>query len=129
MKNINIAPFEVILVIVKKGKAEEAVEILTNNYANFSLITLAEGTTDQATAEFFGFGIQEREMVMGLIDPKESEKTLEILKDYFELDEPFNGLAITIPIKSATNIVVDMIKNKLKGEKNGEENREENGEK
>lgn len=116
-----IAPFEVVIVIVKKGKAEEAVELITNNYANFSLITMAEGTTDQTKAEFFGFGIQEREMIMGLIDPKKSESTLEILKEHFEFDEPFNGLAITIPIKSATNIMEDMIKNKfIKGEENGE---------
>ena len=123
MKNKkSLAPFEEILVIVKKGLAEEAVRVITNNYANFSLITLAEGTTDQTKAEFFGFGVQEREMVLGLIHPQHSVSTLEVLKEHFQLDEPFNGLAITMPIKSATNVMVDLIKNSFKkGEEDGKE--------
>lgn len=116
-KEKNLAPFEVIMVVVKKGLAEEAIRLITSNYGNFSLVTMAEGTTDQTAAEFFGFGIQERELVVGLIDTKKSKSTLEILNEHFQFDEAFNGLAITIPIKSATNVMLDMIKNKFKEEK------------
>lgn len=103
------SPIEIILVVVKKGLSDDVVSHLSTLDINFNLITRAEGTTDNAKAEFFGFGIQEREVVMGCIDAKLIPQALATLVDEFDLNEPYNGLAITIPIKSTTNIVLEKV--------------------
>ena len=110
MKKPIKAPFEILLVILKRGLAEEASEFLKKNKSNFHLIAMAEGTAESEIMEFFGFGISEREVLFGLIDANEAERTLDLLSAKFDFEEPANGIALTLPLTSATNVLIDMAK-------------------
>ena len=108
MKKSIKAPFEIVMVIIKRGLAEEASEFLKKHSSNFHLISMAEGTAESEVMEFFGFGMSEREVLFGLIDCTESKRTLDMLGAKFNFETPANGIALTLPITSATNIMLEM---------------------
>ena len=58
--------------------------------------------------EFFGFGMSEREVLFGLIDANEAERTLDMLGAKFDFETPANGIALTLPLTSATNVMLEM---------------------
>ena len=120
MKKSIKAPFEILVVIIRRGLAEKASEFLKKHSSNFHLISMAEGTAESEIVEFFGFGMSEREVLFGLIDATESKHTLDMLGAKFDFETPANGIALTLPLKSATNVMMEMaIKDLITGGKNG----------
>ena len=121
MKKSIKAPFEILVVIIKRGLAEKASEFLKRYSSNFHLISMAEGTAESEIMEFFGFGMSEREVLFGLIDATESKHTLDMLGAKFDFESPANGIALTLPLTSATNVMMEMaVKGLISGGKDGE---------
>jgi len=108
MKKRIKAPFEIICVIIKRGKSDKVIEFLKDNGSNFHLTTMAEGTAKSGTLEMFGFGIEEREVVFGLIDKNEIKRTLNLLNRKFKFDISSKGIAFTMPLTSATSVILEM---------------------
>jgi len=96
------------MVIIKRGLAEDVSEYLKKHSSNFHLISMAEGTAESEVMEFFGFGISEREVLFGLIDSDEAKRTLDMLGAKFDFETPANGIALTLPLSSATNVMLEM---------------------
>ena len=121
MKKSIKAPFEILVVIIKRGLAEKASEFLKRHSSNFHLISMAEGTAESEIMEFFGFGMSEREVLFGLIDATESKHTLDMLGAKFDFETPTNGIALTLPLTSATNVMMEMaVKGLISGGEDGE---------
>lgn len=121
MKKSIKAPFEILVVIIKRGLAEKASEFLKRHSSNFHLISMAEGTAESEIMEFFGFGMSEREVLFGLIDATESKHTLDMLGAKFDFETPANGIALTLPLTSATNVMMEMaVKGLISGGEDGE---------
>lgn len=116
MKKIK-APFEIVGVIVKRNMSDKVVEILKANSSDFHLVCMAEGTASTQVMEMFGFGMESREVVWGLIKTEEIKNTLKILSKEMDFDDSTNGIAFTLPLTSATSVVLEMAK-KLGGKKN-----------
>ncbi len=115
MKKIK-APFEIIGVIVKRNSSDQAVEILKANSSDFHLVCMAEGTASTQVMEMFGFGMESREVIFGLIKTDEIKNTLSVLNKEMQFDKEANGIAFTLPLSSATSVVMEMAK-KLGGKK------------
>lgn len=120
MKKTIKAPFEILMVIIKRGMAEAASEFLKKHSSNFHLISMAEGTAESEIMEFFGFGMSEREVLFGLIDSSQSERVLDMLGAKFNFETPANGIALTLPLTTATNIMLEKAEKGLMGEEDGE---------
>lgn len=103
------APVEIIIVIADREKSEHASAILEAHAGAHNLIFRGKGTAQSDIANIFGFGIIEREIVIGFIDVDYSEKALITLNEELKLYEPHNGIAMTVPISSIGNNVLDML--------------------
>ncbi|MBQ4558279.1 MAG: hypothetical protein IJA61_02745 [Clostridia bacterium] len=103
------APFEVLVCIVERGVGDKVNEILNVHDCPFHITTLGEGTAASETADIFGFGIVEREVIWALVDPIMSTKILKTLNDVLELEKPRKGIALTIPANAASNLMLDVL--------------------
>ena len=103
------APFEMMVIIVERGKADKALEILQAHDCTFTLTTLGQGTAQSETADIFGFGIVDREVIWALASPIMSTKILDTLNNVLELEQPRHGIAMTIPVNSASNLMLDIM--------------------
>ncbi len=103
------APFELMIAIVERGNAKRVYDILEQNDAVFSLVTLGEGTAKSATADIFGFGVVDREIVWSLIEPIKSDRIIGSINAALQLEEPGKGIVMTIPSSSASSIMLDFL--------------------
>ncbi len=103
------APFELLVAIVERGKSEKVSEILKVHDCIFTLTTLGQGTARSEAADIFGFGIVDRDVVWALVNPLMSQRILDTLNNVLELNQPQRGIAMCIPINSASNLMLDTL--------------------
>ena len=103
------APLELMVTIVERGVSPKVCEILKVHDCPFSLITLGEGTAQSQTADIFGFGIVDRDIIWSFVNPLMSDKILNTFENVLELSKPRKGIAMTIPLQSASNLLLDFL--------------------
>lgn len=103
------APFEMLITIVERGNADKVREILQAHDCTFSLTTLGQGTAQSEAADIFGFGIVDREIIWALVSPIMSQKILNTLNTVLDLEQPRHGIAMTLPINAASNLMLDVL--------------------
>ncbi len=105
-----VCPIEIVCVMIDRKLEKDTEEVLTKynvqNYVTF----LGEGTAKSAMGDLFGFGISEKSVIVGLVERVNSRKLLEDLRDELGYDKSGRGLAMTLPLSSATNTMLEMLK-------------------
>ncbi len=104
------APIQLILVIVERGDGEKVIEYLRSKNSHSYLSFMGEGTSKNATSDFFGFGIIEREAVLGFVDSDKASDILDELYSIMHMENKHNGIAMLLPIGSCASTVFDMLK-------------------
>ncbi len=108
-KKKSTCPIEIICVIVDRKLEKDTEKVLEkyeiNNYVTF----LGEGTAKSALGDLFGFGITEKSVLIGLVDRLKSRDVLEDLREEIGYDRDGRGLAMTLPLSSATSTMLDML--------------------
>lgn len=99
--------FEMLTVIVNRGKGEEVIEFLKQQKVNFNIATFGLGTAPSGIANMFSLYNKEKEVVFAVIKFKDSNQILDLLEENILYNEKFRGFAFTLPLKSMTNKAVE----------------------
>ena len=94
--------FQMLIVIVNRGKAEEVNEFLKQGGVKYRIISFGEGTANSTFQNIMGLHDIEKEIISCVIPIQNSSKFLDKLENKFLLKEKNSGIAFTIPLKSIT---------------------------
>lgn len=100
---------EFLMIIVERGKIDKAVAILQNMRVDAQVVSFGKGTTDSSMAEYFGTEGKEKEVLLAIIKMKDEEVILSALSEKLKFEEKNTGLAVTLPIKSATYSTLEFL--------------------
>lgn len=100
---------EFLMVIVERGKIEKAITILQNMRVDAQVVSFGKGTTDSSIAEYFGTDGKEKEVLFAIIKLRDEETILNTLSEKLKFEEKNTGLALTLPIKSATYSTLEVL--------------------
>lgn len=108
-KKKNICPIEIICVIVDRKHEKETGAVLDKHNITNYVTFLGDGTAKSAIGDLFGFGITEKSVLIGFVDKEKSRNALEDLREKIGYDKNGRGLAMTLPLSSATSTMLDML--------------------
>ncbi|NCB48655.1 MAG: hypothetical protein EOM55_03445 [Clostridia bacterium] len=100
---------ELLVVIVNRDEDENTIKILDNLNVDLQLLSLGKGTADSSLSDYLGFDIKEKTIIFSIIKLKDSDDILKILNEKFNFKKKNTGVALTIPIKSATYSLIDKL--------------------
>ena len=104
-----ICPIEIICVIVDRKLEKDTEYVLDKHQINNYVTFLGEGTAKSAIGDLFGFGITEKSVFIGFVDREKSRNALEDLREKIGYNKDGRGLAMTLPLSSATSTMLDML--------------------
>lgn len=94
--------FQMLVVIVNRGKAEEVNEFLKQGGVKYRIISFADGTAGSTFQNIMGLHNNEKEIISCVMPIQNSSKFLDKLEKQFLTAEKYSGIAFTIPLKSIT---------------------------
>ena len=95
--------FEMLTIIVNRGKGEEVIEFLESQKVNFNIASFGFGTAPSGIANLLSLYNQEKEVVFAIIKLEDSQNILNALEENILVNEKFRGVAFTVPLKCMTN--------------------------
>jgi hypothetical protein len=100
---------ELLMLVVDRDFGDNTVKILNSLHVDLQLLSLGYGTADSTMDDYLGLDKRQKSIIFALIKLKDSEKILKIMEEKFNFNKRNTGLALTIPIKSATlNLIEQM---------------------
>lgn len=104
-----ICPIEIVCVTIDRKLEKDVEEVLHKHEVHNFVTFLADGTAKSSMGDLFGFGIAEKSVLVGLVDRERSRNLLEDLREEIGYDKDGRGLAMTLPLSSATSTMLDML--------------------
>lgn len=111
-------PFEVMIVIVNRGEADNVIDVLENNNINQVLRLHGRGTAKSEMADIFGFGVVERDIIACFIDEERSKALVELIYTDLHLNVEHSGLVFTLQPSSATLDLLETLNIEVQNGKN-----------
>ena len=99
---------EILCVIISHERSKRVVELLQEHNVELQMLSMGKGTADSKMAEMFNLGNIEKDVISAVISVQDEEYVIENLQKLFE-DGKTTGIAFTIPIKSATSDIIDLL--------------------
>lgn len=97
--------FELIVTIVNKGDAPKVVQASTTAGAQGGTIIHGRGTGIHEQARLFGIRIEpEKEIILTLLPQERTEQVKKAIVHAVRLDEPGQGIAFILPVRSVAGI-------------------------
>lgn len=92
-RGVNDKMYQLIISIVKKGKAEDVVDVASKAGSKGGTIINARGSGIHETSKLFSMDIEpEREIVMILSDSENTDNIVDSIRKELNIDEPGNGI-------------------------------------
>lgn len=108
--------YDLIVTIVNKGQAGKVVEYSQNAGAEGGTIMFGRGTGIHEHAKLFGITIEpEKEIILTLIDRRQSNEVLAAIQNAAQLNKPGKGIAFVVEIEKVVGI--NHLLNKMVNEK------------
>ncbi len=108
--------YDLIVTIINKGESEKVVEASKKAGASGGTIIFGRGTGVHEHAKLFGITIEpEKEIVLTLIERKNTDVVLETIVREARLDKPGKGIAFVMEVEQVAGI--SRVLNKIVGEK------------
>lgn len=104
-----ICPVEIICVTIDRKLEKDVAEVLLKHGVQHYVTFLADGTAKTSMGDLFGFGITEKSVLIGLVERERSRNLLEDLREEIGYDKEGRGLAMTLPLSSATSTMLEML--------------------
>ncbi|WP_313339259.1 hypothetical protein [Sedimentibacter sp.] len=86
--------------IVNRGYGEKIAEMLRENEIMFNIIALGKGTAKSEILNYLGLGQTDKDIVLSVVQEDKIPIIINNLREKFNLKEPGNGIAFSIPISS-----------------------------
>jgi len=110
MENKINAPIEGLITFVKSGKGEIVCKILSKAKETHHIVFRGKGSTNaNELIDFFGFGLRDTEVVIGLIKPENSEDLVNEIAKKLDMQISTNGIVFTVPISGASSSSLKML--------------------
>lgn len=94
--------YEVITVVVDKGRAENVIEVATEAGSKGGTIINARGSGIHETMKLFSMDIEpEKEIVMILSEKETTDTIVSSIRGQLKIDEPGNGIIFTVDVNKA----------------------------
>ena len=103
------AVYEMLVTIVNRGKGEKVLDFLKLKGIEHHIVTFGAGTAPTNLASLLSLYNKEKEVLFAIIKLKDSTKILDDLEKNILLSEKYAGIAFTIPLKSMTNLSIELI--------------------
>ncbi|MGE5528540.1 MAG: P-II family nitrogen regulator [Patescibacteria group bacterium] len=100
-----VMKFDLIITIVLKGFAEDAIEAARKAGAEGSTIIEGRGLGIHENAKILGMAIEpEKEIILTLIDRNKTQQVLDAIADAVGLNKPGKGIAVVLKVEEAIGI-------------------------
>lgn len=93
-----IKRIKLLVTIVDRGLGEEVSKVLREDGITFNLISPAYCAAGSQLMDYLGLTSLERDLVFSVVSDTIAHEVLNKILYKFDLDEPSNGLAFTIPV-------------------------------
>lgn len=93
-----IKRIKLLIVIADRGRGEEVAEALREDGVTFNLISPAYVAAGSKLMDYLGLTSLERDIILSVVSERIAHELLNKVLYKFDLDEPENGIAFTIPI-------------------------------
>ena len=98
--------YEVILVIVNSGFAEEAMDVAREQGVRGGTILSARGVAREAEAAFFGITLHaEKEILMMVVDKAIRDQVLNAMYSHMGMNKKAQGIAFSMPVSDTAGLV------------------------
>ncbi len=95
-RGVNNKMYQLIMAIVKKGKAEDVIEVAAKAGSKGGTIINARGSGIHETSKLFSMDIEpEKEIVMILSASEKTDNIINSIRKQLNIDEPGNGIIFT----------------------------------
>ncbi|MEG1930242.1 MAG: hypothetical protein RR131_03795 [Anaerovorax sp.] len=97
-----IKKVKLLIVIVDRGVGEAVSSVLRKMQVTFNLTSPGYGAAGSDLADYLGITSDEKDIVISVVLEEKVQSALDLLLYKFNLDQPGNGVAFTIPITGAS---------------------------
>lgn len=106
MNNISLPKnLKLFVTIVNRGNGEKITEMLRENEIMFNIIALGKGTAKSEILNYLGLGQTDKDIILSVVSEEKVPIIINNLRGQFNLKEPGNGIAFSIPISSVDSAV------------------------
>lgn len=98
----DIKKVKLLVAIVDRGVGEAVSSVLRKMQITFSLTSPGYGAAGTDLADYLGITSDEKDIVISVVLEEKVQSALDMLLYKFNLDQPGNGVAFTIPITGAS---------------------------
>ncbi len=89
-----------LVTIIDRGRGEKLAELFRENKVAYNMMLLGKGTAKSEMLDYLGLGRTEKDIIISVGNEENIKIILNELKEKFNLSEPGNGIAFTIPVSS-----------------------------
>lgn len=93
---------KIMIIVVDRGKGEQAVNFLRARNILFNVIMLGHGTAATQWADFTGLGDSKKEVVVTAVDAEKTDEVFSELNKEFGFDKSGRGIAFTVGLNSVS---------------------------
>jgi len=98
IKHPAVKRIKLLVAIVDRGKGDGVVTILRESGVTYNMVSPAHRATGSALMDYLGLSNPERDMVFSVVTEDKVDGILKKLMYKYDLEQPGNGVAFTIPI-------------------------------
>lgn len=101
-KQTGIKKIKLLVTIVDRGIGDNVAEVLREDGATFNLVSPAYCAAGSKLMDYLGLTDLERDLVLSIVTENRAHEILNKILYKFDLDDPGNGMAFTIPIRGVS---------------------------
>lgn len=98
----SVKRIKLLIAIVDRGVGDEVVEILRESGVTFNMISPGYGAAGSNIMDYLGLTDSEKDLILSVVSEDKVESVMRKILYKFDLDEPGNGIAFTIPISGVS---------------------------
>lgn len=119
MKSDKYGTYQALMLIATPKLADKAVEMFSKKNLPVQYKVSAQGTASSEIMDTLGLGSIDKSLLVAFVHKSFAEEMLGLLHSKLRLDAVNSGIAFTLPLGSASNIVVRMMQSVGENSKNG----------
>ena len=110
MRKTNLSDkLNVLIAICDDEKSEDLNQYLSDKKLKNGLIFMGKGTAESESAEMFGFGLSDKNILALLVKESSQEKIMREITDLLGIETDSFGLTMLLETSSASSTILDMV--------------------
>lgn len=102
------APIEMVLAICDKGLGNDLEKYIQSQGLRAGVMMSGKGTGESMVADLFGFGMDEKDILVALVPVEKTEKIVGGINAITGIEDDRYGLTMVLPLSSADSNIIDL---------------------